>query len=96
MMGKQLMGPLGVVFAITVVVSALDYFFGAQEKAEKATKKTTKENYTKQVTALQKLNNISNAIKGLLFTDSDEEALDKYNKGLYNNRRDCKDCNKKF
>ena len=37
LMGKQLMGPLGVVFAITVVVSALDYFMGGMKKAEKGT-----------------------------------------------------------
>jgi hypothetical protein len=41
LMGSQLMGPLGIVFAITAAVSALDYFFGAQEKTEEATKKTT-------------------------------------------------------
>ena len=36
-MGQQLMGPLGVVFAITVAVSALDFFYGANKKAEKGT-----------------------------------------------------------
>ena len=36
LMGKQLMGPLGIVFAITAVVSALDFFFGANTKAEKS------------------------------------------------------------
>ena len=35
LMGKQLMGPLGIVFAITAAVSALDFFFGANKKAEK-------------------------------------------------------------
>lgn len=34
LMGTQLLGPLGVVFAITAVVSALDYFYGANKKAE--------------------------------------------------------------
>ena len=33
LMGKQLMGPLGIVFAITAAVSALDFFFGAATKA---------------------------------------------------------------
>ena len=33
LMGKQLMGPLGVVFAITAAVSALDYFYGNAKKA---------------------------------------------------------------
>lgn len=36
LMGKQLLGPLGIVFAITAVVSALDFFFGANTKAEKS------------------------------------------------------------
>ena len=35
-MGKQLMGPLGIVFAITAAVSALDFFFGANKKAEES------------------------------------------------------------
>jgi len=36
LMGKQLMGPLGIVFAITAAVSALDFFFGANKKAEES------------------------------------------------------------
>ena len=34
LMIKQMMGPLGVVFAITAVVSAFDFFYGANKKAE--------------------------------------------------------------
>ena len=30
------MGPLGIVFAITAAVSALDFFFGANKKAEES------------------------------------------------------------
>ena len=37
MMWTAMMGPLGVVFAITAVISALDYFYGANEKAENST-----------------------------------------------------------
>ena len=37
LMGKQLMGPLGIVFAITAAISALDYLFGANKKAEGST-----------------------------------------------------------
>ena len=33
----QLSGPLGIVFAITAVVSALDFFYGANKKAEEST-----------------------------------------------------------
>ena len=33
LMAKQLLGPLGVVFAITAAVSALDYFYGNAKKA---------------------------------------------------------------
>lgn len=36
-----LMGPLGVVLAFTTVISALDYFFGANEKAEESTNDLT-------------------------------------------------------
>ncbi len=36
LMGKQLLGPLGVVFAITAVVAAFDYFYGTATKAEKS------------------------------------------------------------
>lgn len=43
LMGKQLMGPLGIVFAITAAVSALDFFYGANKKAEEGTKDFRKE-----------------------------------------------------
>jgi chromosome segregation ATPase len=36
-MWKALMGPLGIVLAITTAVSALDFFAGGQKKSEKAT-----------------------------------------------------------
>ena len=36
LMGKQLMGPLGIVFLITAAVSALDFFYGAATKADKS------------------------------------------------------------
>ncbi len=37
LMWKQLLGPLGIVFAITAVISAIDYFYGGMKKAEEAT-----------------------------------------------------------
>ena len=37
LMGSQLIGPLGVVFLITAAVSALDFFYGANKKAEEGT-----------------------------------------------------------
>ena len=43
LMGKQLLGPLGVVFAVTAAVSALDFFYGANKKAEEGTKSFRKE-----------------------------------------------------
>jgi hypothetical protein len=43
LMLKQLMGPLGIVFAITAAVSALDFFYGANKKAEEGTKDFRKE-----------------------------------------------------
>jgi len=42
LMGKQLMGPLGIVFAITAAVSALDYFAGNQKKAKEESDALTK------------------------------------------------------
>ena len=43
LMGKQMIGPLGVVFAITLVVSAIDLFYGANTKAEKSLEDMNKE-----------------------------------------------------
>ena len=43
LMWKAMMGPLGIVFAITAVVSALDYFKGGMTKAKKSTQELTKE-----------------------------------------------------
>ena len=45
LMWKQMMGPLGIVFAITAAVSALDYFKGANTKAEKSVGDLTKKVY---------------------------------------------------
>ena len=50
-MGKQFMGPLGVVFLITAAVSALDFFYGAATKAEKATKDLTSQTFALQQVA---------------------------------------------
>jgi hypothetical protein len=41
-MWTAMKGPLGIVFAISVVVSALDYFVGGAEKAQKASESLTK------------------------------------------------------
>ena len=40
-MWTALMGPLGIVLAISAVVSALDYFYGGQKKAKDSAEKTT-------------------------------------------------------
>jgi len=53
LMGKQLMGPLGIVFAITAAISALDFFFGANEKAQKSVSDLTKEVYSSGLVANQ-------------------------------------------
>lgn len=52
-MGKQFMGPLGIVFLITAAVSALDLFYGAAKKAEKAVKDLTRETYANTLVAKQ-------------------------------------------
>jgi len=81
LMYKSLMGPIGIVLAITAVVSALDYFNGGQKKAEKNTKKTTKA-IEKQITPLQKLINLYKTISSIAFGDSDNQALLSYNKNI--------------
>ena len=53
LMGKQLMGPLGIVFLITAAVSALDYFKGTATKATKAIGELTKETYASGLIAKQ-------------------------------------------
>lgn len=53
LMGKQLTGPLGIVFAITAAVSALDFFFGANQKSKKAVSDLTKEVYSSGLVANQ-------------------------------------------
>jgi len=40
-MGKSMMGPLGIVFAISIVVSLLDGLYGANKKAEESSKDLT-------------------------------------------------------
>lgn len=50
-MGKQFMGPLGIVFLITAAVSALDFFYGAAKKAEKGTKDLTSQTFALQQVA---------------------------------------------
>ena len=55
LMGSQLMGPLGVVFAITAAVSALDYFYGGAKKAAKAMSEFTNTTYAQSLVAEQYL-----------------------------------------
>jgi hypothetical protein len=50
-MGKAMLGPLGVVFAISAVVSLFDGMYGGQKKAEKSTEDLTEE-LTKQIEVL--------------------------------------------
>jgi|SaaInlV_120m_DNA_3_1039746.scaffolds.fasta_scaffold06100_4 hypothetical protein len=58
LMWAQMMGPLGIVFAITAVVSALDFFWGAQKKVEESTEDATNQ-ITKQVKEIQKLQRVT-------------------------------------
>jgi len=77
-MWSALMGPLGIVLAITAVVSALDFFAGGQKKSEKATDKNT-ESLKKQITPLNKLLNLYSSLKKVLFTSKDNEAINAFN-----------------
>lgn len=53
LMGKQLIGPLGIVFAITAVVAAFDFFYGTATKATKAIGEFTKSTYAQSLVAGQ-------------------------------------------
>jgi hypothetical protein len=77
-MWRALMGPLGIVLAITAAVSALDFFAGGQKKSEKATDKNT-ESLKKQITPLNKLLNLYSSLKKVLFTSKDNEAINAFN-----------------
>jgi len=55
LMGSQLMGPLGIVFAITAAVSALDYFYGGAKKAAKAMSEFTNATYAQSLVATEYL-----------------------------------------
>jgi hypothetical protein len=80
-MWSALMGPLGVVLAITAAVSALDFFAGSQEKSKKETDKNT-ESLKKQITPLEKLINLYSSLKRVLFTSKDNEAINAFNKNF--------------
>ena len=71
LMWKSMMGPLGVVFAITAVVSTLDYFYGAQTKAKDATKEHNDE-LERQAGLMQNLQ----AIQDLLSSSISSVSLD--------------------
>ena len=69
-MVKQMMGPLGVVFAITAVVSLIDYLYGANKKAESST-----DDYTESLKGLEK------ALSSLyLAQDGVNKKFDEYSK----------------
>lgn len=69
-----LMGPLGVVLAFTAVISALDFFFGANEKAEKSTDDLT-DSIQDFADVLSK--NANASIKEYLKLMKEKEQLDK-------------------
>ena len=59
-MFSALTGPLGIVFAITAVVSAFDFLYGANEKAEDSIKKTTSALEAQRI-ALEELLEVQNS-----------------------------------
>lgn len=77
LMGSQLMGPLGVVFAITAAVSALDYFYGANKKAEKSV-----DDFTYSVgEGVTKLTALKESLdKGLLTQEESVRVIEQINK----------------
>jgi hypothetical protein len=80
-MWTALKGPLGIVLAISVVVSALDMLFGGQKKVKEATDETT-ESLKKQITPLQKLINLYESLRRVLFNEGDSTAIKSYKNGL--------------
>ena len=61
LMWSQLMGPLGIVLAITAAVSALDFFAGAQTKAKDETKDHNDE-LERQFNKLSELNSLQKTV----------------------------------
>jgi hypothetical protein len=53
MMWSALMGPMGVLLGIQAVISGLDFFYGANKKAEESSKDLTKEVYASGLVAKQ-------------------------------------------
>ena len=82
LMWAQMMGPLGIVFAITAAVSALDFFWGANKKAEKSVKELSKE-LKKQDTILKELSSsYAKAAGSQERSDFYAQALIKHSKEL--------------
>ena len=82
LMWTQLMGPLGIVLAITAAVSALDFFAGAQTKAKGETKDHNDElerqyNKLSELNSLQKTISASGDAISLDWIDSFISGLDK-------------------
>ena len=71
LMGKQMIGPLGAVFAITVLVSAIDLFWGANTKAEKSVEDMNK----KLKEAILVLNGYETALDSSNLSLSEREGL---------------------
>ena len=71
LMGKQMIGPLGIVFAITLVVSAIDLFWGANTKAEKSVEDMNK----KLKEAILVLNGYETALDSSNLSLSEREGL---------------------
>jgi hypothetical protein len=75
-MGKQLMGPLGIVFLITAAVSAFDYFYGTATKAEKSLNSVA-ESAAKSASALKILVKANDS--GTMSMDQTVKAVKKAN-----------------
>ena len=71
LMGQQMIGPLGIVFAITLVVSAIDLFWGANTKAEKSVEDMNK----KLKEAILVLNGYETALDSSNLSLSEREGL---------------------
>ena len=76
-----MLGPFGIVLAISAVVSVLDGMYGGMKKTKKATDETT-DSLKNQITPLQKLINLYGSLKRLLVSEKDSAAIKSYKNGL--------------
>lgn len=77
LLGRQLMGPLGIILLFQAALAAVDYFFGSTEKAEQAANKLSNA-LGKQAAELSTVNKLLS--EGFLTAKQNAEIIDLLNK----------------